>query len=278
MIDFELDHLTESNTDTPEHNSGTSVPQTLENLESKVQGADVTKITIPKGSEITASAYNKAIDNLQKTFKESMNLLNESMNIMNELRNVRSVKADVSDPEFMENAEYDAVYESAINGAIFEAVDRSDKEAIKDILKKIKNDFKKYIVNDHDGEFKDANMTFRIVMSLLTGFYDQTAKMIWNSRLWQIVGIIYAEEGNIGKILDDFNEKHSEELGNYKLLHSKLPATFMDLVNLKFGWKNDKDVYLVVVDKKLPSEIKKMLSETEKVVKEKEKKDKKDDK
>jgi hypothetical protein len=132
---FAIDPLFESNTDTPEHHSGTPVPPTQENLEGKVGGQGFVKIPIPASKEITADTYNKLIDMTQKTLKEATEAINM-------LKDVHVVGNESSLESLQEQAELDAISEAYLNGPIFEAVKDPNKKEIRTTVKALRERLK----------------------------------------------------------------------------------------------------------------------------------------
>ena len=106
-------------------------------------------------------------------------------------------------------------------------------------------------------------------MSIVAAF-----KQVWHTRMWQVLGICITEEGNIKDIADDLTKKYADELGEYKVLYSKIKPTIVDMFRTKFGWKNVGKTYLLIVDKKIPQEV----ADLEKMKEPKEDKDNKSDK
>lgn len=104
------------------------------------------------------------------------------------------------------------------------------------------------------------------------------------TRMWQILGICHIEDKTIDTITANLQEKFKDELGEYKILAVKVVPTIADQFRMKFGWKNNLKTYMLLVDKKLPSEIKKAqedlskeIEKAQEAVKEEIKEDKKED-
>lgn len=232
---------------------------------------DTSSITVPKNSEISEEAYNKAICQLQKSFKEAYEVTNMLLgaNVITESQRLQE--------EFTNKA----IIESYENGPIFEAVQRSDKKAVKKIVNNLRDKLEDRL--EEDGvRFKVPRVWVEIIGSVLSPIrLGRTVATIWTKRLWQILGICYVEEGNITKLCDDLTKEFKEELGDYKIIYSMTIATLADMFRKKFNWKNDKNVYLLIVDKKLPNEINKMQEDIADAIKaaraeDEEAKDKKD--
>lgn len=96
------------------------------------QPADQT-IPVPAKKDITADAYNTALANLKKSFKEAVE-------VMELLENVTVVQESAEDRQeaFTENAMDNAFLESLENGPLFEKVDRSDKTDVKAIVRELR--------------------------------------------------------------------------------------------------------------------------------------------
>lgn len=210
---------------------------------------DETKIMTGSGTEIKAEVYNSAMDALKKSFKEATELIDM-------LTNCTIVEKSAADlqAEFTENA----IYESYINGPYFERVDRTDKDEVKEIVKSLKS---KIAANckGKNAKFYQPNKFMRWFVS---GEW-------WNTRLWQILGVVLIEEHNVDEIAKDLTEKFKDELGEYKILPTRTPRSFLDLFRTKFNWKNEWNAYFLLVDRKLDNEIKKKAKEDKKETKEK---------
>lgn len=265
-IDLSLDAMMESNTDTKEYNSGTPVPPTVENLEGKLPNLHV---PVPSTTEITADAYNDAIGRLKASFKECMDIIGD-------LEHVKIVEEKAEDNiDKYDQIAFDSMFESALNGAIYEAVERKDKDDIKKIIKDIKPDFKKEMTENHIMFNEQKYILGRILMlfgnaaagisltaigpNLPTKLFGITIfkldlkmiskliQLVWYNHAWQIVGTISAHGETRDELLKKFNEDHKEELGDYKLIA-------VDFSDTGYG-------SLIIVDKKLSSEIKTMVKD-----------------
>jgi len=237
-------------------NMGPSVPGGLtEPPTAKPEGGEFGP-SIPAGSTITKEAYNSAIADLQKSFKESYELLG----ILQSCTIVEST-TEQDQEEFTEAAVAEAIYNSIISGPMFERVDKSDKKDIKDIVEKIKDDFKKFMKNN-DIPFRESKIWSRLIVGAITMpigveslIFSPAAVRALQARLWQVIGICDTEEGNISKLVDDANEKFKDELGEYKILYIKTTQSVKDMFITHFGWKDARQCYMIVVDKKIPSEL-----------------------
>ena len=62
-------------------------------------------------------------------------------------------------------------------------------------------------------------------------------------------------------------EKYKDELGEYKIIHATAYPTIVDAFKSKFNWKNTKNSYFLLVDKKLPKEVKDAIGAMDKAFK-----------
>lgn len=218
------------------------------------------EIKVPASATIDVKTYNAALSNLQKTFQEAAN-------VASMLMNATVVNESVADfAESYVNDALDAAYCEAVeNGAIFEKVDKSDKGDIKDIVSKVRSDVEK-ICKENDVKFYIPKLWARTLIGLLGGPTNAIAAMnqIWNTRLWQVVGSVCCEQANISDFVKTMNEKCKEALGDYKFIEFEATQTIVDFFRTKFGWKNQLKVYFIIVDKKMPEEIKKAIKDAEK--------------
>lgn len=192
---------------------------------------DETKIMTGNGTEIKADVYNSAMGALKKSFKEASELIDM-------LTNCTVVESTIADQqaEFTENA----ILESYDNGPYFEKVDRTDKDEVKEITKNIRTKVGKYV---RDEGYK---------------FIPRKVIDVWSAYMWQTLGNVYIEAANINKLCDAMNEEFKEELGEYKIIPVACLWRLVDMLRVKFNWKNTCFVYALLVDKKLNSELKKL--------------------
>jgi len=217
---------------------------------------DAMNITIPQSKEIDADVYNQALTDLQKSFKETVELMDGALDNLKGVT-IRPKSLDSVQEDYTELAIQKAMYESVINGPYFEAVKADNKEEIKEIVQSLKATVLEKAAREAGGKFIKPMWIARFLLNSMS----QIMQVAWNNRLWQIVGIVYCERGNIEKFMDDLNGKFADELGKYKLLNTTLiDITIADFIHKKLNYKNDLNAYLLVVDKKLPSEIKKIAS------------------
>lgn len=80
-------------------------------------------------------------------------------------------------------------------------------------------------------------------------------KTFWNNKLWQVLGVTHFEESNISKVVDALNEKLKDDLEGYKILYVKTSPVLADNFATKWGWKNNKNTYFLIVDKSIPKDL-----------------------
>lgn len=219
-----------------------------------------TKIQVPSKTEITADAYNDALAKLKQSFKEAYELMDDLTNAHIIQETVESKQEAYLDEMFVEA--YD-------NGPIFEAVERSDKNEVKKIVGNVRKKLPE-LASKIGFQFKPPKTFLRLLlnedMGLFVGSNNDTSDMKskygttgvnwWTTRFWQVVGVVYTENENIKKVMEEVNDELKDDLGEYKVLYSMSAGTLYDLWNAKFNWKNRKNVFFLIVDKKLPKELK----------------------
>ena len=237
LADFEINDLFDEsgNNEIPERPTAKLEGDTTNQLPGGEQPAtrpkDETKIMTGSGTEIKADVYNSAMDALKKSFKEATELIDM-------LTNCTIVEKSIADlqAEFTENA----LLESYDNGPYFEKVDRTDKDEVKEITKNIRTKVGKYV---RDEGYK---------------FIPRKVVDVWAAYMWQTLGLVYIEAANVTKLCDAMNEEFSEELGEYKIIPVACIWRLIDMLRVKFNWKNICFVYALLVDKKMNSELKKL--------------------
>ena len=229
--------------------------------------ADAASIPVPAKVTLTADQYNSALAALKKSFKEGYEIMEmlENANVVTE-----SIE-DVQD-EFVENA----ILAAFEDGPIFEAVKREDKDDIKTIVRKIRPQIHDTL-KESKIKFYKPNMIARFFTTIVGGDNGTVLQNLWKNRLWQLIGIVLCEDANINEVTDNLTEKYKDDLGEYKVLYVKTNKNIVDIFRTKFGWKNNAKAYFILVDKKVPKELK----EVEKMVvdasKEEEKSEEKND-
>ena len=215
---------------------------------------DSASVSIPAKITLTADQYNTAISALKRSFKEGYEIMQ-----MLESANVIHKSNEELQQEYVENAVDNAMLEAYENGPVFEAVDRADKNDVKSIVKNIRSSIGKYLKTQQKIPFYKPNLVIRILTSPIAPSNGAAAiQQIWSTRLWQVLGIINVEEGNIKTITKDLTDNYKNDLGEYKILAVAAIPSIHDLFKTKFNWKNSKGSYFLLVDKKVPSELKEM--------------------
>lgn len=277
ILDISINESSEVNVPGGDKESPTGVP------------ADV-NVKIPSGTTITSDEYNQALSALKKSFQEGAEL----MGIL-EKATVVEKDIDALQIDFLENAIDDAILKSYEDGPMFESVDRADKTDIKQIVRKIRETLPSALKDKKISFYKPQLVTRAIIGGLggaatlaatagasvagavhgglvtgvvagtlagkatkkITGAYSAAAiKQLFSTRLWQVLGVINIEEGNIKDIAESITKEYSDDIGEYKILYVKVHPTLIDMFRTKFNWKNSKSSYFLLVDKKLPKELK----------------------
>lgn len=273
------------------------------------EGTDV-NVPVPSKTEIDAETYMEVLSALKKSFKEATEIIDgltggNAQPTLEQRQN--EYLESCLDAAYLEAFENGPIYEAVSRD------DKDDVRrivtTIRPKLKKVLNgqngslkfyDTKivaRIIVNAAvtiGGKLVAANMS-----ALSTGllFDDKTPigvsnavgavgkcidsnsnstdaiDMIWKNRLWQIVGMVYVESGNIKDVCDELNKHFADELGNYKVLYAKALPNIVDLFRMKFNWKNNKVAYFLLIDKNVPQDVKEILKQLDNVTKDAKTKD-----
>jgi len=228
-------------------------------------------------TEITADEYNKAVNDLQKSFKEFADIAAAIANLKIVDTNSFNESANNNAAAFLEVAMDNAFMEAYENGAFFEAVERKDKKEVKAIVAKLRSSLPNSLKEDNI-KFYKTNMVGRLIWDVVTAPSNLISMPVHDininintisrgkssfgtflsQRLWQIVGVINIESQNIGTVLKRLNEEYKDELGEYKILALQVTKDLVDLFRTKLGWKNVKKSFFITVDRKLPTEIKEL--------------------
>lgn len=212
--------------------------------------ADEASIPVPSKIEMDASTYNEALAKLQQSFKEGVDVLDmlKRVDVVQKTQQERQ-------QEFTENAMSEAMLAAYEDGPIFEAVSRSDKHDVKKIVHKVRNKIYSWL-GENDVKYYKAH-------KILTILFDgaRSTQLIWSTRLWQFIGVVHIEAGNIQDLCKNLTEEFAEDLGDYKILAVATPKNIVDIFMTKFGWKNHKGAYMLLVDKKLDAELKNSVKE-----------------
>jgi hypothetical protein len=280
------DLLTESTTDENNDTFGT-------------QRHDVS-IPVPQTTQLTTKQHDAALTALKQSFKEAADIIDSIMNA-----EIVDDKVYDEQAEFTENALTDALYESVINGPLFEKVDRTDKEAVKNIVKTIGPKVGKFVKQEKTVVYKPYKFVLKLLTgagllaasgaistaagvanmaaaginvakgaAIATGAIEGAASgaiatsisQCWSQHAWQFIGTIGCEKADIQTFVDSINKEFAEDLGEYRILYVSTTPNLADLFRTKFNWKNHNQFYLLLVDKKLPKEITKGIKDTDKAL------------
>lgn len=212
-------------------------------------------VSVPGKAVLDEDTYNDALKRLKQSFKEGYEVLDMLQNA-----DVLAESAQTRQKNFT----YNAILESFENGPLFEKVERSDKDEVKDIVAKIRKNISK-AVHEEDVEFRTPSVWGDILTGafLYNGTVPRAFQTIWSMRLWQIIGAVYVEDGKVDKLCEVVTDKFSKELGGYKIIPVKTYKSVADMFRTSFGWKDQRSIYFIIVDKKLPAEIKEMQKKLE---------------
>lgn len=214
---------------------------------------DASSVSVPAAVTLTADEYNSAIGALKKSFKEAVEICSilESASVVHK-------SAEELQEEFTEAAVGDVILQSYEDGPLYEKVNKADKGDIKAIVRKIRSGVAKACKADNVN-FYQPNLIIRTLVGVATvnagNHLNAALQQIWTTRLWQVLGVCHSEDGNIKTICDNLTEKFVDELGDYKILYVKAQPTIYDALKSKFNWKNNKNAFFLLVDTKIPSEI-----------------------
>lgn len=213
---------------------------------------DVAEVPDSSNILIDEDEYNKAIEALKKSFTEGANILD-----MLQKSKIQHKTVQTRQNEYVESAMDDAYFEAMCSGPIFEAVERADKEEVKALVEDIREDVIKF-VNKQKFKMYKPNTIGRLISGLLLSPLDLVAAIaqIWNNRLWQVVGVVLVDEGNVGNLKKVINDEFKEKLGVYNIIMNPAPLAFLDVFRTRFNWKNSYKPFFVIIDKRMPAEIK----------------------
>lgn len=211
-------------------------------------GASGKETSIPVPSKVTLSSdqYNAALNSLKKSFKEGYE-------IMEMLENA-SIGESIHDKqnEFIENAILDAME----SGPLFESLKRDDKSDVKEIVKKLRPEIYDYLKSEKIKFYKPSKLVSLFINP------PRLINQLFNERLWQNLGVMVTDD--VDTMIKKLNNKFKSELGDYKIVYYRTPASIVDIFRVKFNFKNFKDTYMLLVDKKFPSDLKKAIDEDNK--------------
>ena len=238
----------------------------------KAKPYDASSVSVPTKVTLTADVYNNALSALKKSFKESVDIIE-----MLENAEVINKSIEEQQEEYIESVIGDQLLAAYENGPIFEAVKRGDKDAVKDIVRSLRSKIKDDL-HDAKVKFYKPNLVARALAGLVLPLEaNASIQQIWQTRLWQVLGVCLVEAGNIKDVADNLTKKYESELGEYKILYAAAYPTLADLFRVKFNWKNSKGCYFLMVDKKLPKELTEFQKDVKQAIEEKENDEKSDD-
>lgn len=264
---------------------------------------DSCSIPIPSKKEISVDEYNSALTSLQKSFKEAVGVMEALQQIK-----VVDKSMEQRQAEYTEGCIMDALLESYEDGPFFEAVERGDKEKVKGIVKKLRGKIESTLKEDNLTFYK-PNAVGRVITTALgggvalflantvaAGTVSPAATMLANAtinagknvaskvakksgaaavdqifatKLWQILGVVHCSHGQDLDLAKKLTEKFKDELGEYKILTSPASPTIADSFRKAMKLKERNEPYFLLVDKKLPSELKEFQKAVDKAAKEK---------
>jgi len=210
----------------------------------KAKPYDDKSIPVPNKVTLTTDQYDAALAALKKSFKEGYEL-------MEMLENVQVIDDSlIRQQEAFEEA---ALVEAMISGPMFEAVNRSDKEKIRDLVKDLRSD----VVDEIEKEGLD--------------FYDlgwwNRLKSRFNMRVfgqnfyWQMIGMFDIETQNATDFCKRLTEKFADKLGKYKILCYQCYGygQLFNFKNMKSklagDTKNTRRTFVIFIDRKMNAEL-----------------------
>lgn len=239
------------------------VPGGLSEKPSNSGVSGFSNVSIPSGTTLDSATYNAIIGQLQKSFQEGADLLGQLSHVTVVEKTPQQLQEEYND-EVIGNALLEA-YE---NGPLFEKVSRDDKDEVKEIVKKLRPKVADHLKGDKI-KFYKPNLIARALTPFVPGNTVAAVDQIWTTRLWQVLGIALTEVGSTEEFSKGLTDQFKDELGDYKILVSPVTPTLVDLFRAKLGWKSTKGTFFLLVDKKLPSELKKFQKEIADGIKEK---------
>lgn len=193
-------------------------------------------ISIPQGTEISQETYNKALSSLKKSFHEACEIIE-----MLESCTIVSATTDELQMEYTENA----ILESIEGGPLFERVNRSDKDEVKQIVHDLRSDVIRELKSK---KYKAYKPSFFVRMLLHCNF--------WTMRLWQVLGAVLIEDGNADELCKALTKKYADQLGNFKILPVKVAPSILDLFRGRLNYKNTYDVFFLLIDRNMDKSLK----------------------
>ena len=233
-----------------------------ETPDAKPEGGEKS-IPIPAKVTIDSKTYNAAIDNLTKSFKEAVDVLDS-------FKFVNVVEESVEDQynEYMESAMDNAFVEFA-EGPLFESLNREDQEEIKKVIKNVKDSIYDFAEEAGYKMYK-PNMFLRSLFDNKNNVVYMSAKAATYSA--QIVGMSLMPPKDVDAFEKALNNKYKDELNGYKIYLLQSSYSYTDLLSKKrLRGEKGMGAYLVFIDKDVPKVLKDYLEEEKKEEKKEEK-------
>lgn len=225
--------------------------------------ADEKEIPVPAKVTIDSKTYNTAIDNLTKSFKEAVNVLDS-------FKYVNVVEESVEDQynEYMESAMDNAFVEFA-EGPLFESLNREDQEEIKKVIKNVKDSIYDFAEEAGYKMYK-PNMFLRSLFDNKNNVVYMSAKAATYSA--QIVGMALMPPKDVDAFEKALNNKYKDDLNGYKIYLLQSSYSYTDLLSKKrLRGEKGMGAYLVFIDKDVPKVLKDYLKDEKKEEKKEEK-------
>lgn len=226
-----------------------------EKPDAKPEGGEKS-IPVPSKVTIDSKTYNAAIDNLTKSFKEAVNVLDS-------FKYVNVVEESVEDKynNYMEEAMDNAFVEFA-EGPLFESLNREDQEEIKKVIKNIKESIYDFAEEAGYKMYK-PNMFLRSLFDAKNNVVYMDAKAATYSA--QIVGMSIMPPKDVDAFGKALNNKYKDDLNGYKIYLLQSSYSLLDNLSKK-RLKGEKAVgaYLVFIDKDVPKVLKDYLKDEKK--------------
>ena len=224
----------------------------------------------PKKATLDDDTYNAALDSLQKSFKEAVE-------VVEMIKNAERVHESVEEQykKFMESA-MDNAFMDWTYGPLFEKVTLADKDDIKKFIKDNSSKVAKFVDEQRaDYTFYKPHTWARFILTM--GADPKAWQHILSTKMWQVLGCVTCEDANIQTLTKAMTEEFKDDLGEYKVIAFKAFPSFVDVWRMKFGFQNQLSVWFLIIDKKLPAEFKEAEKAAEKEKKEEDKEDEKKD-
>lgn len=272
--EVEFDPSTKTNQEIPVPGGDKEQPSTsMKELEIPVPGGDKEQPSSkPSGQSIPAAGkvlldsdtYNSALEQLQKSFKEAVDVIN-----LIQKADVVSLSLESKQEAYAEAAMDEAYYNALIDGPMFEYVSRDDKDEVKAITKKISKEVKSFCA-EHDYDFYQPKYFSRMVVSSVDSNIPavrvKTFRKLFSNKMWQVIGVLYMDDSDEKKVQKMLNDKYKEDLGEYKIiLQSCGYGGIIEWFNAIFKKRNrDRLPYVLYVDRTFDKELEKAIKDAAK--------------